>query len=294
MAGRPAVRPGIIRVQAPQRYAMILDRMNITLIALPAALLYLLGGLSTAIRLFAAQEDWRPPRNLGLLLGFAGLLMHTLMLYQELFTGSGLNLSFFNAVSVAAWTMTGLLLVSALSKPIDNLAILALPVAALTVLLDMTYPGIRLLSDDAGWALQVHVLTSMLAYSLLTLASAQALLLAAQSGQLRRRPGGFVRALPPLQTMEALLFEMIGLGFVLLSVTLITGFLYLEDMFAQHLVHKTVLSIVAWITFATLLWGRYRFGWRGRKAIRLTMIGFAVLMLAYFGSKAVLELVLLR
>ena len=86
----------------------------------------------------------------------------------------------------------------------------------------------------------------------------------------------------------------IGVGFILLSVSLITGFIYLEDMFAQHLVHKTVLSIVAWIAFAVLLWGRYRFGWRGRKAIRWTLVGFAVLMLAYFGSKAVIELILHR
>jgi ABC-type uncharacterized transport system permease subunit len=134
----------------------------------------------------------------------------------------------------------------------------------------------------------------MLAYSMLTLASGQAILTAIQSTQLRRRPGGFVRTLPPLQTMEALLFEMIGLGFVLLTVALVSGFHYLEDMFAQHLVHKTALSIVAWIVFATLLWGRFRFGWRGRTALRWTLIGFAVLMLAYFGSKAVIELILHR
>ena len=217
------------------------------------------------------------------------------MLYQELFTLGGLNLSFFNAVSLAAWTMAGLLLISALSKPVENLAILALPLAAITVLLDLRFPGSRLLSEDAGWQLRLHVLTSMLAYSLLTLASAQAILLAVQDNHLRRHhPGGFIRALPPLQTMESLLFEMIGVGFALLSVALITGFVYLEDMFAQHLVHKTVLSIVAWCAFAMLLWGRFRFGWRGRKAIRWTLVGFAVLMLAYFGSKAVIELILRR
>jgi ABC-type uncharacterized transport system permease subunit len=178
---------------------------------------------------------------------------------------------------------------------VENLAILALPLAAITILLDLRYPGSRLLSEDAGWALRLHVLTSLLAYSLLTLASAQAILLAVQDNHLRtHHPGGFIRALPPLQTMEMLLFEMIGLGFILLSIGLVTGFVYLEDMFAQHLVHKTVLSIVAWIAFAVLLWGRYRFGWRGRTAIRWTLVGFAVLMLAYFGSKAVIELILQR
>jgi ABC-type uncharacterized transport system permease subunit len=87
---------------------------------------------------------------------------------------------------------------------------------------------------------------------------------------------------------------MISVGFVLLSAALVTGFLFLEDMFAQHLAHKTVLSILAWLAFGILLWGRYRFGWRGRPAIRWTLVGFAVLVLAYFGSKAVLELLLRR
>ncbi|MCB1802325.1 MAG: cytochrome c biogenesis protein CcsA [Gammaproteobacteria bacterium] len=269
--------------------------MNVALLAIPAATLYIIGGLSTGLRLFNAEDSRRPPRMLGIALGFAGLALHAAVIYHELFMLGGLNMSFFNAVSLAAWTMAGLLLVSSLSKPVENLAILALPLAAITVLLDLRFPGSRLLSDHSGWELRLHVLTSMLAYSLLTLASAQALLLAVQDTHLRRHhPGGFIRALPPLQTMESLLFEMISVGFVLLSVALLTGFLYLDDMFAQHLVHKTVLSIVAWIAFATLLWGRFRFGWRGRKAIRWTLVGFAVLMLAYFGSKAVIELILHR
>ena len=87
---------------------------------------------------------------------------------------------------------------------------------------------------------------------------------------------------------------MIGSGFALLSAGLLTGIFFLEDIFAQHLVHKTVLSIVAWLVFGILLWGRWRFGWRGRTAIRWTLSGFVVLLLAYFGSKFVLELILQR
>jgi len=87
---------------------------------------------------------------------------------------------------------------------------------------------------------------------------------------------------------------MIGVGFALLTLALVTGVLFLQDIFAQHLVHKTVLSIMAWCVFALLLWGRWRFGWRGRVAIRWTVGGFVFLMLAYFGSKLVLELILKR
>ena len=100
--------------------------------------------------------------------------------------------------------------------------------------------------------------------------------------------------LPPLQTMESLMFQMVAIGFTLLTLALVTGFLFLEDIFAQHLVHKTVLSIIAWVVFGILLWGRWRFGWRGRVAIRWTIGGFIFLMLAYFGSKFVLELILNR
>ncbi|MGH8472324.1 MAG: cytochrome C assembly family protein, partial [Gammaproteobacteria bacterium] len=100
--------------------------------------------------------------------------------------------------------------------------------------------------------------------------------------------------LPPLQTLEGLMFQHIGAGFFLLSLSLMSGMMFLNDIFAQHLVHKTVLSLVAWLVFAVLLFGRWRYGWRGRTAIRCTLGGFASLMLAYFGSKVVLELILHR
>jgi len=119
--------------------------------------------------------------------------------------------------------------------------------------------------------------------------------LAVQDHQIRNRhPGGLIRALPPLQVMESLLIQLIGVGFTLLSLALLTGFFFLEDIFAQHLVHKTVLSLAAWTVFATLLWGRWKFGWRGPTIIRWTLGGFMFLMLAYFGSKLVLELLLAR
>ena len=123
----------------------------------------------------------------------------------------------------------------------------------------------------------------------------QAIVVGVQAHMLHiRQPGGFVRALPPLNAMERLLFQLLGIGFALLSIGLLTGFVYLDDMFAQHLVHKTVLSIVAWCVFGTLLLGRYLWGWRGQRAVSWTLAGLAFLVLAYFGSKFVLELILQR
>ncbi len=256
-------------------------------------LLYLASGAGIAARLFLRQEQRRPPRWAVLAPGIAGVLLHMTLLFQGIVTDTGINLSFFNAISLASWTILVLLLASCLTKPVENLGIALFPLAATMVSLETLFPGTHMLSQSASWGLKIHVLISMLAYSLLALASVQAVMLAIQDHHLHnRQPGGFVRALPPLQTMESLLFEMIGAGFVLLTFSLGSGFVFLEDMFAQHLVHKTVLSVLGWVVFGTLLLGRFRSGWRGRTAIIWTLSGFVVLMLAYFGSKAVLELIL--
>jgi ABC-type uncharacterized transport system permease subunit len=122
------------------------------------------------------------------------------------------------------------------------------------------------------------------------------ILLAFQERALRnhRLDSSLIRALPPLTLTETLMFRLIGAGFVLLTLTLLSGVLFVDNLFAQHLVHKTVLSIAAWIVFGVLLFGRWRWGWRGRRAVRLTLAGMVVLLLAFFGSKFVLEVILHR
>lgn len=264
------------------------------LIAIVAILLYVASASVVALRLF--RRNWPlPGRGTTLGLAFAGLFLHAWLLYDSIFSHSGLNLALFNALSLTSWTVITLFLVSSLTKPVENLGIVLLPVAAVTLFLEAEYPSTDFMHLVTSWSIKIHVLLSMLAYSLLTLASVQAILLAIQDHYLHtRQPIGFIRALPPLQTMESLLFEMIGSGFVLLTLALISGALFVKDMFAQHLVHKTVLSSLAWLMFGGLLIGRFRYGWRGRTAIVWTLSGFVVLILAYFGSKAVLELILHR
>ncbi|MCU0972181.1 MAG: cytochrome c biogenesis protein CcsA, partial [Gammaproteobacteria bacterium] len=213
--------------------------MSTSLLAIPAAALYVLSGLMIGLAALAA--------------GFAALFLHAVALAYTTFTDQGLNVAFFNILSLVAWTIAALLLVSSVTKPVENLGIVVLPLAGLATLAAWRFPGMQLLPETAPWGLRAHVLVSLLSYALLALASVQAILLAIQDRHLhRRQPGGFVRALPPLQTMEALLFEMIAVGFVLLSVGLASGFIFLEDMFAQHLAHKTILSVAAWTVFALL------------------------------------------
>lgn len=268
--------------------------MHTVAFAIVAIALYLLTSVVLTLRL-ANRTSLSFNRMLVLLPGFAAVLLHAAFLYPELVTTYGLDLGFFNAVSLIALIVATLLLLVALKHPVENLGILVLPVSAAALALAVWFPGKQQFVSSDAWQLELHILFSVLAYSLFALAAVQSLLLAIQDHHLRNhQPGGFIRALPPLQIMESLLFQMIGSGFALLTAALLTGFLFLDDIFAQHLVHKTLLSIVGWVIFAILLWGRWRFGWRGRTAIRWTLSGFVFLLLAYLGSKAVLELILQR
>jgi ABC-type uncharacterized transport system permease subunit len=270
--------------------------MNPIIPGLLAILLYLLacGLLVARLSRGSAGAATRPSGIL--LFGTTALLAHSALLYPSIMAPDGLNLGFFNATSLVALITVAVLLLAAFQEPVENLGIAVFPLAAISIGLVLLYPTQHLITGAAsGWQLDAHILISLLAYSILGLAVLQALLLAIQEYHLHnRQPGGIIRALPPLQTMESLMFQMIGTGFALLTLALVTGMLFLEDIFAQHLVHKTALSILAWCVFALLLWGRWRFGWRGRVAIRWTVGGFIFLMLAYFGSKLVLELILNR
>ncbi|MCG8324344.1 MAG: cytochrome c biogenesis protein CcsA, partial [Thiotrichales bacterium] len=142
-------------------------------------------------------------------------------------------------------------------------------------------------------SLGLHILLSIAAYSLLSIAALQAILLAIQEYHFRhKKVVRILNILPPIKVMEDVLFGMIASGFFCLSLSLVSGMMFIHDLLAQHLVHKTVLSVLAWIIFGIVLWGRWSLGWRGPTAIRWTLGGFVTLMLAYFGTKLVLEIIL--
>ncbi|WP_207888038.1 inner membrane protein YpjD [Pseudomonas sp. 30_B] len=234
-----------------------------------------------------------PQKPLLLLLGLAALLCQAYSLSQELLTPGGLVLDFFNAASLISAAVTALTLLACLRIPVHILLIVLYPLGALTTLLAALVPHgtIEPINEQPG--ILAHILLSILAYGLLTIAVVQALLLLVQDHQLKHKhPSGLIRNFPPLQTMESLLFGFLWGGWSLLSLSLISGWLFVDNLFAQHLAHKTILSCFAWVVFAVLLWGRHQLGWRGHKAIRWTLAGFCLLMLAYFGSKLVKEFIL--
>ncbi len=268
--------------------------MNTASISALAIILYLIAAGLLSARL-TQLVNARFIKGLAIALGLGAVALHGWVLSANVLVPEGLNLGFFNALSLVAGLMALLLLAASILKPLESLGIGLLPLAALTLLLENVFPGRHIILQEGMRGMDLHILISILAASVLSVAAVQAVLFAIQDAHLRgKHPGGFIRALPPLQHMEALLFQMIALGFVLLSLALLTGALYIEDIFSQHLAHKTLLSILAWVVFGVLLWGRRQYGWRGRTAIRWTLSGFFVLMLAYFGSKLVLELVLGR
>lgn len=254
-----------------------------------AIAIYLVAAAYLALRLKQGRE---PGRRWLLIAVALALVIHGAGVHQLIALPNALELGFFRVSSLLFWVINLVVLLSCARKPLHNLFILLLPLSALGVLASLVGSGAGH-PITLDYALASHVLLSILAYSLLTIATLQAVLLAWQNHQLKHHhPSGRVRLLPPLQTMEALLFEVLWAGHILLTLSIVSGMMFLDDLFAQHLAHKTVFSIAAWVIYSVLLWGRHQLGWRGYTAIRWTLAGFALLMLAYFGSKLVLELIL--
>ncbi|HSN71010.1 MAG TPA: cytochrome c biogenesis protein CcsA [Steroidobacteraceae bacterium] len=234
-------------------------------------------------------------RLAGLAIGVVAIAFHAIGIWREVFVPSELALNATDTASLVAFAIALIALVGALSRP--RFAGASAVLLVLTgVLAAMTDRGARrFAADHGGWELAAHVMLATLAFAFMTVAAVLAIALALLEHRLRRRqPLGPLAALPPMDSLERSMFQAIGAGFALLSLALFSGFFFVDNLFAQHLIHKTVLACAAWVIFGILLAGRARFGWRGRTAVHWTLGGFALLGLAYFGSKLVLENVLGR
>lgn len=261
--------------------------MTFVLIAIACYLLSA-GWLVAAVRRDdEASRGWLLPANLAVLLHGA---THFLAWRHSGVT----DLHFFAALSLVGLGMAVLTAIVGASGRMRALGVLVFPLAAL-VLLGYGLYGHANTPEPLDWRLLLHAWLALLAYATLAIAALLAIFLWVQERALRRREfHHWLRALPPLTELESLLFRTIAVGFVLLTATLLTGVLFVEDLLAQHLVHKTVLSLMSWLAFGALLVGRWRLGWRGATAVRWTLAAMGLLVLAFFGSKFVLELVLRR
>lgn len=230
-----------------------------------------------------------------LLLGTVAVLAHGIAAVGTIYTPHGIDLGFFRVLSLIFWFICVIGIIGDLRRPLDNALALMFPPAAVAVVVSLLVRGPNDYLQPLTMGVLAHIVLSILAYSVLSLSALQAMVLALQERELKHRHlSGVLNALPPLQTMEEILFELLWIGVILLTLAMITGGIYIENLFAQHLVHKTVFSIIAWLIFAGLLWGHHQLGWRGHTAVRWTLVGFSALVLAYFGTKLVLELILHR
>jgi ABC-type uncharacterized transport system permease subunit len=231
----------------------------------------------------------------GLLL--MALLLHVFSLRAAMFPDGQLHFGFATALSATLWLSVAFYWIESFYTRIEGLPLIGLPLAALCVVLPSLVPAEHAVNNAGNPAFRLHFLVAMLAYSLFTLAAMHSLLMMALEKRLHHgRLSPFMASFPPLLTMEQILFRLIHIAFILLTLTLVSGALFSEEMFGKALTlnHKTVFAIISWLIFAALLLGRHLRGWRGRLALRWTLSGFVALLLAYAGSYFVLDVLLHR
>jgi len=226
------------------------------------------------------------------------LVLHAMLLYHRVLTPAGMDLGVANAISLLVWLTLLIYWVASLAyEGLGAILGLMAPVGLGAVVLQATVGTHHYVSYAGDPLFTLHLGIAMLGYSLFIVATIHALLMLAEEKWLHRGVlPPFLRALPPLLEMERLLFRILFAAFVLLTLTVVSGVFFSEQVFGKPFTftHKVVFGLISWLIFGTLLAGHYLRGWRGRTAVRWTLAGFTALLFAYIGSKVVLELILKR
>lgn len=257
-----------------------------------AAILYAV----SAWRLLRGDAANRSPIWVSALL-LGGIVIHAALLGASVFRLDAVHLGFSNAVSLVAWLSVSVYALTALKVPLPGIQGWVAGLAAVSVLLPLALPDARAIPFSDKFGFRAHLVLSLLAYCLLFIAALQAVLMSAFEKRLHHGASAAgMSGMPPLLTLESVLFRLIGAGFVLLTLAVGSGVLFSEEVFGQALSfsHKTFFALASWLVFGALLAGRLIWGWRGRLAVRWTIAGFVLLLLAYVGSKFVLEVLLHR
>lgn len=225
------------------------------------------------------------------------LSIHAAGLYDALFAEVGMRFSFSFALSLMMWLAVLIYWLESFMARMEGMQPMVLPLAAVCTALPIFFPNVHLVAHASATGFKLHFLAAMLAYSLLTLSALHAIFMGFTENALHKRAlKRSLSSLPPLLTMEKLLFRMLLIGFILLTLTVGSGVFFSEALFGKPLSvdHKTLFAFASWGIFATLLIGRHAWGWRGKRALRWTLAGFALLVLAYVGSRFVAEVILGR
>jgi len=262
-------------------------------ILLITAALYL---VAVIVLYVAVAEHSRVKRTLAAGITLLGVLLHVYAESHHWVIPTSPQVGLLNILSLCALVTVAIPLVTfPMRNSLFDASLVALPLSVLILLAEGTITAPVLEISHTTGHMTAHIFTSVIAFGVLSVAGVYAVFIALIDHLLRRHSlNKLVQTLPALDTLEELLFHLIKIGVAVLTVALVTGLVYVDDLFGQHLAHKTILSIFAWLVFATLLWGRWKRGWRGRVAVRMTLAGIALLLLSYFGSKLVLEVLLER
>ncbi len=258
-------------------------------------LLYVTAGTAFALnRLPRLEPSATMLLWMAFLMATTGLLWHFFVLAAAILGTGGLSLTLGNAASFIGLQLALVAILGAIEPSLRGLSAGLLYLSAAAAMLTATQ------APDApaavlSWQLQAHVLISLFAYGLLSVGAIVAVYALIQDARLRAgRLTSINHLFAPLETNEKLLYGIAASGFVVLLIAVLSGLTFVDNLFAQHLVHKSAFSILALTLFGVLLAGRHFTGWRGRRAVYLYLWGFLALGLAYFGSRFVLESVLGR
>ena len=257
--------------------------------------MYLIAGFSAALSRWPSFSNRSQPLvSIAVVWGVIAIVWHFWLLWQSVAGGTGLALSLGNTASFVGLQLALIAAFGSLEPSLRGLAggLLALAGAGAVF---TGFGSAAPVMQNSGWQIQAHVLISLFAYGLLTVGAIVALYALVQDQRLRSaRLSPINQLFAPLETTEKLLFGVTSTGFTILLLAIFSGLAFVENLFAQHLVHKTVLSLVALTLFGVLLAGRRFAGWRGKRAVYLYLGGFITLGLAYFGSRYILEALLGR
>jgi ABC-type uncharacterized transport system permease subunit len=252
-----------------------------------AIFLYSAGTLAHAIATFQNKKTslfWL------LSFGLSAILLHSYLLYHWIDLSNGQNLTDFNLLSLATWVTGIFVMILGIHRPVAYLNIYIFPLAAISIFLASQFPSYHIIQTATDPRQLFHILLSVITFSILSLAGLQAMTLAIQEKFLKQKLFEISKALPPLETMEKLLFEMIAIGALLLTLLLATSLYFFQSILVPSFLQKTILTFIAWCVFTLLLVGRCYFGWRGKKAIYCTLSGVVILTITYFSSMIILEL----
>jgi len=261
--------------------------MNILVLSLLSISFYIFG---TFYQGLVYLKKTSAKQFISLLLGTTAVSFQLIVTLEHIFDGKLFILNFFNSASLINCVIVICLLLFSNKKPLNPLFLVAYPISALSTLAILVFHDDNQTFSPQNSGIFIHIILSIIAYSIFSIAAIQAILIQLQNKNLKKRNATLlVRNLPPLLTMENLLFEMLWSGTILLALAILAGFMFVDNLFAQHLIHKTALSLLSLAIFSSLLIGRKRYGWRGLTASKWTLWGFSFLMLGFFGSKLVLE-----